>query len=98
MTNAAIYLRVSLDHTGEELAVKRQREDALKIIESRGWTVAGEYIDNSISASDSRKQRPGYDALCRDYEAGRFGALIAWDLDRLTRQPRQLELADHGSG
>jgi DNA invertase Pin-like site-specific DNA recombinase len=91
MTNAAIYLRVSLDHTGEELAVKRQREDALKIIESRGWTLAGEYVDNSISASDSRKQRPGYDALCRDYEAGRFGALIAWDLDRLTRQPRQLE-------
>lgn len=91
MTNAAIYLRVSLDSTGEELAVKRQREDAMRIIKDRGWTVTGEYVDNSISASDSRKQRPGYDALCRDYEAGRFGALVAWDLDRLTRQPRQLE-------
>lgn len=91
MTTAAIYLRVSLDSTGEELAIKRQREDALKIIASRGWTVVGEYVDNSISASDARKQRPGYDQLCKDYEAGRFDALIAWDLDRLTRQPRQLE-------
>jgi site-specific DNA recombinase len=26
-----------------------------------------------------------------DYQAGRFDALITWDLDRLTRQPRQLE-------
>ena len=90
-TNAAVYLRVSLDSTGEELAIKRQRKDCLEIIEKHGWTVAGEYVDNSISASDERKQRPGYDALCRDYEAGKFDALVCWDLDRLTRQPRQLE-------
>ncbi|MGL5827782.1 MAG: recombinase family protein [Nocardioides sp.] len=91
MTSAAIYLRVSIDATGEELAVRRQREDALKIIQARGWVLSGEYVDNSISASDSRRQRPGYDALCRAYEDGRFDALITWDLDRLTRQPRQLE-------
>lgn len=91
MTTAAVYLRVSLDSTGEELAVKRQRKDCLEIIEKRGWTVAGEYVDNSISASDARKQRPGYDALCRDYEEGKYDALVCWDLDRLTRQPRQLE-------
>jgi site-specific DNA recombinase len=91
MTTAAVYLRISLDTTGEELAIKRQREDCLEIIAKRGWTVAGEYVDNSISASDERKQRPGYDALCRDYEAGKFDALVCWDMDRLTRQPRQLE-------
>lgn len=51
----------------------------------------GEYTDNSISASDARKQRPAYDRLVRDWEAGAFDALICWDLDRLTRQPRQLE-------
>jgi len=91
MTTAAVYLRVSLDATGEQLAVARQRKDCLEIMAKRGWTVAGEYVDNSISASDERKQRPGYDALCRDYEAGKFDALVCWDLDRLTRQPRQLE-------
>jgi len=86
-----MYLRVSLDDTGEEQAIRRQREDCTKIIQQRGWTLIGEYVDNSISASDARKVRPGYDQLVKDYEAGKFGALVCWDLDRLTRQPRQLE-------
>lgn len=63
----------------------------MKIVQARGWTPAGEYVDNSISASDARKQRPGYDQLVEDYAAGKFDALVCWDLDRLTRQPRQLE-------
>lgn len=88
---AAIYLRISLDQTGEGLAVARQRDDCIKIVEQRGWELAGEYTDNSISASDNRKNRPGYDALVRGYAAGEFDALVCYDLDRLTRQPRQLE-------
>ncbi len=51
-TRAAVYLRVSVDATGEQLAVTRQREDYLKIAADRGWTVTREYVDNSISASD----------------------------------------------
>ncbi|BDB44546.1 hypothetical protein IWGMT90018_49920 [Mycobacterium kiyosense] len=50
-----------------------------------------EFVDSSVSASDARKNRPGYDALLRAYEAGEFDALVCYDLDRLTRQPRQLE-------
>lgn len=88
---AALYLRVSLDRTGEHLAVDRQREDCLAIVRQRGWTVTEEYVDNSISASDARQVRPGYDRLVRDFDAGAFDALVCWDLDRLTRQPRQLE-------
>jgi DNA invertase Pin-like site-specific DNA recombinase len=88
---AAVYVRISKDHTGEELGVQRQEEDARAIIEARGWILAGIYSDNSISASDSRKFRPGYAELQRDYAAGLFDALVVWDLDRLTRQPRQLE-------
>lgn len=87
----AIYLRQSLDATGEQLAVRRQREDCVAIAEQRGWKVAAEFVDNSISASDARKQRPGYDAMIRAFDAGEFDALICYDLDRLTRQPRQLE-------
>jgi DNA invertase Pin-like site-specific DNA recombinase len=88
---AAVYLRVSLDHTGEALAVERQREDCLRIAASRGWIVADIYVDNSISATDAAKVRPSYDRMVSDYEAGQFDALICWDLDRLTRQPRQME-------
>lgn len=88
---AALYLRISLDTTGEGLAVDRQRKLCAEIVERRGWHVADEYVDNSVSASDSRKKRPGYDRLVRDYEAGAFDAIVCYDLDRLTRQPRQLE-------
>lgn len=88
---AAVYLRISLDATGEGLAVERQRKECRGIIAARGWQVTREYVDNSISASDARKNRPGYDALVRDYQAGSFDALVCYDLDRLTRQPRQLE-------
>lgn len=89
-TRAAIYLRQSLDATGEGLAIERQRADCRKIAAERGWSVAAEYVDNSISASGKRR-RPGYDAMSAAYRAGDFEALICYDLDRLTRQPRQLE-------
>lgn len=88
---AAIYLRISLDQTGEGLGVQRQREACARIAQERGWTVTREYADNSISASDKRTRRPQYDQMAEDYTAGQFDALICWDLDRLTRQPRQLE-------
>ena len=88
---AAIYVRISLDSTGEGLGVQRQQEDAEAIIAARGWTLAGIYADPSISASDAKKFRPGYAQLLRDYGLGLFDALVVWDLDRLTRQPRQLE-------
>lgn len=88
---AAVYLRVSLDATGEQLAVSRQREDCLKIAADRGWLVTKEYADNSVSASNRNKRRPAYDAMVSDFQAGAFDAIVCWDLDRLTRQPRQLE-------
>ena len=88
---AAVYLRVSLDATGEHLAVDRQRADCLRIIRERGWTLTQEYVDNSVSASKRTVRRPAYDRMVQDYDAGLFDALVCWDLDRLTRQPRQLE-------
>lgn len=88
---AAIYLRVSLDATGEGLAVERQRHDCQRIARDRGWTVVETYTDNSISAYNRSKVRPAYDRMVTDYQAGRFTAIVCWDLDRLTRQPRQLE-------
>ena len=88
---AAIYLRVSLDREMDGLAIDRQRDDCLRIIADRGWTVVGTYVDQSRSATDKTKRRPDYDRMVADYLAGSFDAIICWDLDRLTRQPRQLE-------
>lgn len=89
---AAVYLRISLDRSGEEAAVERQLEDCQAIIAQRGWAQAGEpYVDNSVSASKRDVRRPEYDRMVTDYEAGAFEAIVCYDLDRLTRQPRQLE-------
>ena len=87
--HAAIYLRISLDKTGEELGVDRQREDCEEIARQRGWKVVETYVDNSISASKRTVRRPAYDRMVADHAAGKFQALVCWDLDRLTRQPRQ---------
>ncbi|WP_275888197.1 recombinase family protein [Nonomuraea lactucae] len=91
LKRSSIYLRISLDHTGEGLAVERQRADCERIARERGWKIVATYTDNSISASDKANVRPDYDRMVRDYSNGRFDAVICWDLDRLTRQPRQLE-------
>lgn len=88
---AAMYLRISLDRYGDGLAVDRQQQDCERLIEARGWELVETYTDNSVSASDSSKARPAYNRMVDDWKRGRFDALVCWDLDRLTRQPRQLE-------
>lgn len=86
---AAIYLRQSLDRDGQGVAVERQRQDAVALCQERGWEPT-EYVDNSISAT-SGKPRPAYLRMLEDIEAGRVQAVVVWDLDRLHRQPVELE-------
>lgn len=90
---AAIYLRISLDREMDGLAIDRQREACETIAQHRGWSVDKEsyYVDQSKSATDKTKKRPAYERMVTDFKADRFDAIICWDLDRLTRQPRQLE-------
>lgn len=88
---AAIYLRISQDREMDGLAIERQREDCEREARYRRWEVVETYTDQSKSATDKTKVRPAYDQMVADWEAGRFDAIVCWDLDRLTRQPRQLE-------
>lgn len=76
------------------LAIERQREDCIIEAGRRGWATDLDrllYVDQSISATDKWAKRPAYDRLLTDFQAGGWDALVCWDLDRLTRQPRQLE-------
>lgn len=73
------------------LAIDRQREQCEALAKFRQWEVVETYADQSKSATDRTKVRPAYDRMVADYQAGRFTAIICYDLDRLTRQPRQLE-------
>lgn len=88
---AAIYLRISQDREMDGLAIDRQREDCENLARYRGWDIVETYVDQSVSATDKNKTRPAYELMVKDYQAGLFSAIVCYDLDRLTRQPRQLE-------
>lgn len=87
--DAAVYLRISADRSGEQLGVTRQREDCLALCAERGWTPV-EYLDNDTSATNG-KPRKHYERMLADIRDGRLGAVVVWDLDRLHRRPIELE-------
>jgi DNA invertase Pin-like site-specific DNA recombinase len=88
---AAIYLRQSLDRSGERQAVERQLEACLALCRAKGWEVHGQpYEDNDTSAT-SLKPRPAYRRLLADAKAGHFDAIVVWHIDRLARRLRDLE-------
>jgi DNA invertase Pin-like site-specific DNA recombinase len=85
---AAMYLRMSIDPTGEGLGVERQRQDLLALCKEKDWQPV-EYCDNSTSAS--KGVRPSYRRMLQDIRDGKIQAVAVWDLDRLHRQPIELE-------
>lgn len=87
---AAIYARISSDRLGDQAGVTRQIADCEAEAERRGWTVAQVYVDDDISAY-SGKYRPEYQRLIADVTDGLRDAVLVWHLDRLTRQPKELE-------
>src|SRR6478609_585726 len=81
---AVVYTRQSFDRTGEGAAVARQLEDCLRLAELRGWTVVEQHSDNDISAA-GKKKRPGFEAILSAIAEDRATVVIAWALDRLSR-------------
>jgi len=89
-TAAAIYARISSDVEGTGAGVARQVEDCRALADSLGWTVAGEYVDNDISAYTG-KRRPDYERMLADLADGTVDAVLVYHIDRLTRRPIELE-------
>lgn len=85
--DAVLYLRISKDSEGLGLGVARQREDALTLAQARGYNVVAVHEDNDISAAGG-KHRPGFEAVLEDLAEGRARVVVAWALDRLTRNRR----------
>lgn len=73
------------------LGVGRQEDDCRALADKRGWTVAEVYVDNDISAWDPKKVRPAYRRMLADIADRQVDGLVVWALDRLHRQPRELE-------
>ncbi|MEY2668490.1 MAG: hypothetical protein RJA59_1128, partial [Pseudomonadota bacterium] len=98
--DCGLYLRASLDATGEELSVTRQDEDGHKYADARGWRIRRVYVENDTSAKGDI-ERPQFEQMIRDFQAGHFRIIVARNMDRLTRNRRDrlriLELGEqHG--
>lgn len=86
----AIYARISSAEEGDTLGVERQIEDCQAEAKRRGWEVVETFIDNNVSATRT-KARPQYQRLLKAVTEGKVQAVVVWDVDRLTRSPRELE-------
>lgn len=84
----AMYLRISLDLKGDGLAIERQREALTELCKKKGWEWV-EYVDSDKSATKGK--RPAYQQMLQDIRDGKIQGVVVWDLDRLHRQPIELE-------
>lgn len=93
MNSAAIaYLRVSDDKDGRSKSVDQQREAIAAWADRENVTVTAEYVDNGRSASRyAKKRRPEFVRMLEHIDANPNTTVVAWDLDRLLRNPRELE-------
>lgn len=88
-----LYARISDDVAGQELGVGRQCKDARRLAEFKGWLVAGEYLDNDLSAFQPKVVRPEFERLLVDLDRGALDGVVVYDLDRFVRKPSDLERA-----
>jgi len=84
---SAIYCRQSKDHL---VGISNQLKANEKLAADRGYEVIARLSDNDISASKSRK-RPGYEKLMAIVRAGELDVVQVTQMDRLYRQPIELE-------
>ncbi|MFF7525977.1 recombinase family protein [Streptomyces pseudovenezuelae] len=91
-------LRVSpygrISDTDEERApgIDRQLRTVYPLIERHGGVPTREYIDNDKSAFKEDVVRDeGFEPWLEDFKAGKNDGIAAWDLDRVFRQPIDLE-------
>ena len=82
-TRAAIYARVSGNGQNPEMQIKELQT----YCRSRGWKIAGEYVDRICGASDSR---PELNRLMADANRRRFDVVAVWKFDRFARSVSHL--------
>src|SRR5512139_2614593 len=86
---AALYARCSTHDKGQdpELQLSPLREYCHR----RGFTIAGEYVDNGVSGTKDR--RPQLDSLMSAARKRQVDIILVWKLDRFGRSLKQLVTA-----
>ena len=100
---AVLYVRISDDPEGLEKGVDRQEADCRAFAESHGYVVERVFRENDTSAFKQRTItlasgervrrviRPQFRAMLKHLDADEAQVMIAYDLDRAVRDPRDLE-------
>lgn len=101
--SAIALVRISEDSDGRAVGVGRQEEDCRALAERTGWTISEIVVENDTSAYSTRTgvdgdgipvrttRRPEFRRALRQLSNGTNDGLIVYDIDRLARQPRDLE-------
>jgi site-specific DNA recombinase len=88
---AVLYLRMSMDRTGDGAGLERQEQACRALALARGWDVV-DVVDDTISATTVRlADRPGWQRVVQTIEADEADLIVAWHLDRVTRSMKDLE-------
>lgn len=79
---AAVYVRQSrYAPEGIDRGLARCRD----LVAARGWTLAGEFADDDVSASKARGTDTAWHRLLGEIRAGRVDVVVGVDVDRLVR-------------
>jgi DNA invertase Pin-like site-specific DNA recombinase len=65
-----------------------QLRELREYVERRGWTLAGEYVDEGISGA--KDSRPQLNRLMEDAHKRKFDAVVVWKFDRFARSVSHL--------
>jgi DNA invertase Pin-like site-specific DNA recombinase len=84
---AAIYSRVSSKVNSDGTCrqhVENQEPELLAVVASKGWELAAKYTDND--SGSKAVHNVGLQQMLADAQAHKFGALVIWSTDRLSRE------------
>lgn len=100
---AILLVRISDDKAGDAAGVGRQEVDGRTLADRLGWNIAEVIVENDTSAYKRRQVRlpdgstalrtvrPGFRSTIDKLASGERDGLLAYDLDRTARDPRDLE-------
>ena len=86
---AALYARVSDEEQVEGYSLDAQKRAVRAYVESQGWDIYQEYVDEGVSAhTDDVAKRPLFRQMIEDALAHRWDVLVVHKLDRFARNAR----------
>jgi DNA invertase Pin-like site-specific DNA recombinase len=87
-TRAATYVRVSTEEQVDGTSLGVQRESCRRVVEQRGWDLAGMFSDEGVSGALG--SRPGLDQFLEACRRREIDVVVVARLDRFGRSLRHL--------